>query len=59
MQSYKFDDRNITWRTFDYLGSAYFVYAAVEQNGTVDVVIKWRTEGNKAGRELCPWHSEC
>ena len=41
MQHYKFDDRNITWRTFDYLGSAYFVYAADEQNGTVDVVIKF------------------
>jgi hypothetical protein len=41
MQSYKFDDRNITWRKFDYLGSAYYVCAADEQNGTVDVVIKF------------------
>ena len=41
MQSYKFDDRNITWRTFDFLGSAYFVYAVDEQSGTVDVLIKF------------------
>ena len=41
MQSYKFDDRNITWRTFDFLGSAYFVYDVNEQNGTVDALIKF------------------
>ena len=40
MDAYKFDDRAITWRTFDYLGSAYYVYAVDEQAGTVDVVIK-------------------
>lgn len=41
MQGYRFDDRNITWRTFDFLGSAYYVYAVDERNGTVDVVIKF------------------
>ncbi len=41
MHDYKFDDRNITWRTFDFLGSAYYVYDVNEEAGTVDVVIKF------------------
>ncbi len=42
MQGYQFDDRTITWRTFDFLGSAYYVYDVNEAAGTVDVVIKFR-----------------
>ncbi|MGI4792971.1 MAG: cupin domain-containing protein [Janthinobacterium lividum] len=39
--NYSFDDRNIAWRKFDFLGSAYFVYAASENEGVVDVLIRF------------------
>ena len=42
MQSYQFDDRNITWRTFDYLGTQYYVQAVDAAMGTVDVLIKFQ-----------------
>lgn len=39
--NYPFDDRNIIWRKFDFLGSAYFVYAASAAEGVVDVLIRF------------------
>ena len=42
MQSYQFDDRNITWRTFDFLGTQYYVQAVDAAMGTVDVLIKFQ-----------------
>ena len=38
---FRLDDRNITWRKFDFLGSAYFVYAVDEENGIVDLLIRF------------------
>lgn len=38
---FRLDDRNITWRKFDFLGSAYFVYAVDEENGIVDALIRF------------------
>lgn len=42
MQTYQFDDRAITWRTFDYLGTQYYVQAVDAAMGTVDVLIKFQ-----------------
>ena len=42
MQSYQFDDRNITWRNFDFLGTQYYVQAVDAAMGTVDVLIKFQ-----------------
>ena len=42
MQSYQFDDRDITWRTFDYLGTQYHVQAVDAAMGIADVLIKFQ-----------------
>jgi hypothetical protein len=39
MQPHKFDDRNITWRTIDWLEHvAFHVYSVDEENRIVDVI---------------------
>ncbi len=42
MQSYQFDDRAITWNTFDYLGTQYYVQAVDAARGIADVLIKFQ-----------------
>ncbi len=42
MPSYQFDDRNITWRSFDYLGTQYYVQALDAAMGIADVLIKFQ-----------------
>src|SRR6195952_3612628 len=42
MQSYQFDDSNITWRTFDFLGTQYYVQAVDAAMGIADVLIKFQ-----------------
>ena len=48
MQAYQFDDRDITWRTFDYLGTQYHVQAVDAAMDTVDVLIKFQL--NRPGK---------
>ena len=42
MQSYQFDDRDITWRGFDFLGTQYYVQAVDAAMGIADVLIKFQ-----------------
>ncbi len=42
MNTYQFDDSNITWRTLDWLDHvSYYVYDVDEKNGVVDVMFKF------------------
>ena len=41
MHSYQFDDRNIAWRQFDFLGTQYCVQAVDAAMGIADVLIKF------------------
>lgn len=42
MHSYLFDDSNIAWRSFDFLGTQYCVQAADAAMGIADVLIKFQ-----------------
>ncbi len=54
MQTYQFDDRNVTWQTMEAIGAQIYVLATDETLGIVDVLIKFRpsTRG-KLHRHVC------
>lgn len=54
MQTYFFDDRNITWQTIEVIGAQIYVLAADDVLGIADVLIRFRpnTPG-KLHRHLC------
>ena len=54
MQSYLFDDRNVTWQTVDAIGAQVFVLAIDEARAIVDVLIRFQpnTPG-KLHRHTC------
>ena len=54
MQTYLFDDRNVTWQTVEPIGAQVYVLAADDARGIVDVLIRFppNTPG-KLHRHLC------
>jgi hypothetical protein len=54
MQSYLFDDRNITWQTVEVIGAQIYVLAVDDALGVSDVLIRFQpnTPG-KLHRHLC------
>jgi hypothetical protein len=54
MQSYLFDDRNITWQTVEVIGAQIYVLAVDDALGVSDVLIRFEpnTPG-KLHRHLC------
>lgn len=54
MQTYLFDDRNVTWQTVEAIGAQIFVLSIDEARGLVDVLIRFHpnTQG-KLHRHTC------
>ena len=54
LQTYRFDDRNVTWQTVEFIGAQIYVLAADEALGIADVLIRFtaNTPG-KLHRHVC------
>lgn len=54
MQTYQFDDRNVTWQTVESVGAQIYVLATDEARGIADVLIRFQphTPG-KLHRHVC------
>ena len=48
VQTYKFDDRDVTWQTVEFIGAQIYVLAADEVLGIADVLIRFMA--NKPGK---------
>ena len=54
MQTYLFDDRNVTWQTIEAIGAQIYVLAVDDARGLVDVLIRFQPHAlGRVHRHLC------
>ena len=54
MQTYLFDDRNVTWQTIDYIGAQIHVLAVDDARGIADVLIRFQPDTpGRLHRHVC------